>query len=107
MTCVLRSSKCGVRGVRVVEASNPGPQPPRRRSPSQDNGEPDASFGEPPFPCEELLDVMQQDLSDNRHRRRVVLSDVDAPVPQSGPAAVVSRRVVLVRGASGDTLGFS
>ena len=59
------------------------------------------------FPSEELLDAMQQDLSDIRHRRRtrrrVVLSDDDAQVPQSGPGAVVSRRVVLVPGASGDT----
>ena len=91
------------------EASNPGPQSPRRRFPSQDDGEPDALFVEPPFPSEELLDALQQDLSDNRHhrrtRRRVVLSDDDVSIPQSGPAAVVSRRVVLVPGASGDTPG--
>ena len=55
---------------------------------------------EPPFPSEELLDALQQDLLDNRHhrrtRRRVVLSDDGASIPQSWPAAVVSRRVVLV-----------
>ena len=42
MTCVSRSAKYGLRGVRLGEASNPGPQSPRRRSPSQDVGEPDA-----------------------------------------------------------------
>ena len=52
MTCVFWSSKCGLRGVRVGEASkkNPGPQSPQRKSPSQDDGEPDALSVEPPFP---------------------------------------------------------
>ena len=103
------SSKFGLRGVRVGEASNPGPQQPRRRFPSQDDVEPDALFVEPLFPSEELFDAMQQDFSVNRHhrrrRRKVVLSDDNISIPQSGSAAVVSRRVVVVPRASGATPG--
>ena len=100
MTCVSRSSKYGLRGVRVGEASNPEPQSPRRRSPSQDGGEPNALCVDHLCP-KELLDVLQQDLSDNRHhrrtRRRVVSSDNDASIPQRGPG-VVSRRVATMLG---------
>ena len=60
--CV-RSSKHGLR-VRVGEASNPGPQSQRRRFPSQDDGEPDAFFAEPPFASEELLDAKTTNLTD-------------------------------------------
>ena len=107
MTCVFRSSKCGLRGVCVGEASNPGPQ-------HHDANPPVRMMMICPRHClwSRLFPVrscwMQQDLSDNRHRRRmrrrVVLSDDDALVPQSGPAAVVSRRVVLDSKA-GDTRG--
>ena len=51
MTCVSRSSKYGLRGVRVG------------RPPTQDfnhHGEPHALSVEPPFPSEELLDDLQQ-----------------------------------------------
>ena len=80
-----RSSRCGLRGVRVGEASNPGPQ----LSPSV-----------------ELLDAMQEDLEGTqvRRTRRRVISDDDVPVTEVVSAAVpsfmTSRRLVLVLGGS-------
>ena len=98
-----RSSKYGTRGVRVGEASNPGPQLSRQRSPSQGSTE------ESVMPAsEELMDTMQEDFEGTQVRRRTrrrVLSDDDLLLTQVSPALshMGSRRVVLVPGASGAT----
>ena len=60
MIVARRSSRYGLRGVRVGEASNPGPQLSRQRSPSQ--GSTEESLLMPARVSEELMDAMQEDL---------------------------------------------
>ena len=90
-------SRYGLRGIRVGEASHPGPPrlSPRRavRHHSQDSVE------HLP-PSEELLDALQEDLlarpNQRRTRRRVVHSDDDV---FAGDLPEASRRLVLVGGS--------
>ena len=69
-----------MRGVRVGEASNPGPQLSRQRSPSQGSTE------ESVMPAsEELIDAMQEDFEGTQVRKRTrrrVLGDDDLPLTQ-------------------------
>ena len=102
MIVARRSSRYGMRG-RVGEASKPGSQLSRQRSPSQGSTE------ESVMPAsEELMDAMQEDFEGTQVRRRTrrrVLSDDDLLLTQVLPvfSHKASRRVVLVPGASGDT----
>ena len=84
MTVVWRSSRRGLRRVRVGEASNPGSQLSRHGSPSQATAE-DAHLV-PSRASAELLDAMQEDLEDTeirrRTRRRVVPSGEDLALTQ-------------------------
>ena len=94
-----------MRGVRVGEASNPGPQLSRQRSPSQGSTEESVM---PAKASEELMDAMQEDFEGTQVRRRTrrrVLGDDDLPLTQVLLAVshLASRRVVLVPGASGDS----
>ena len=76
MTVVRCSSRCGLQGVRVGDASNFGPQLPRHRSPARRGRKTHLA---PSRASAELLDTIQEDLEDTqirtRTRRRVVPSD--------------------------------
>ena len=97
--CVSQSSKCGLRGVRA------GPQSPRRRSPSQDDGEPDSLSMDPHLPSEEQLDALQQNLSDTTDGREGELRQVIMMRQSHKEGQVLCLEGWCWSQASGDTVG--
>ena len=79
MIVARRSSRYGMRGVRVGEASNPGPQLSCQRSPSQGSTE------ESVMPASEELQEDFEGTQVRRRTRRRVLSDDDLPLTQVLP----------------------
>ena len=103
-----RSSKYGLRGVRVGEASNTGPQLSRQRSFSQEGT--DGAFLVPTRASVELLDATQEDLEGTQVRgtRKRVINDDDVPVTgvvsAAVPSLMTSRWLLLVQAAPSDFL---